>query len=180
MIPEKGVKELLESIPLIQHKKFKILIVGSKNFGQKQKSEYEDNLRKMAQQYKENIRFTGYIHNDELYKLYNIANIAIFPSIWEEPSGLVILEAMASGTPIITTHSGGIPEIMQDELNGYILKKDEDLVKNIAKKIDYLFEHPEKCEQIKKNNKETAEKFTIKNYYDNYTKALEKTKMYKD
>ena len=42
-----------------------------------------------------------------------MANIAVLPSMWDEPFGLTIAEALATGLPLITTRSGGIPEICE-------------------------------------------------------------------
>ena len=55
--------------------------------------------------------------------LYRRADVIVYPSSVEEPFGLAMLEAMASGKPIVVTNSGGMPEIIQNDVNGYVVPK---------------------------------------------------------
>jgi glycosyltransferase involved in cell wall biosynthesis len=64
--------------------------------------------------------FTGYISNEEVQNKMKEAAIVVVPSIWEEPFGLVVAEAMSNGAAIITTNMGGIPEIVGK--NGILIK----------------------------------------------------------
>jgi glycosyltransferase involved in cell wall biosynthesis len=59
----------------------------------------------------------------EMPDLYRLADVVVYPSSTEEPYGLAMLEAMASSKPIIVTESGGMPEIISDDINGYVVKK---------------------------------------------------------
>ena len=58
---------------------------------------------------------------DEMVRLYAIADVCLYPSTVGEPFGLTMLESLASGKPMIVTNSGGMPEIIQDGINGYII-----------------------------------------------------------
>ncbi len=58
---------------------------------------------------------------DDMVKLYAIAEVCLFPSSTGEPFGLTMLGSLASGKPMITTNSGGISEVIQDGINGYIV-----------------------------------------------------------
>lgn len=58
---------------------------------------------------------------DEMAGLYSIAETCLYPSSVGEPFGLTMLEALASGKPMIVTNSGGMPEIIQDGINGYVV-----------------------------------------------------------
>jgi len=58
---------------------------------------------------------------DEMVDLYAIADICLYPSTVGEPFGLTMLEALASGKPMIVTNSGGMPEVIQDGINGYVV-----------------------------------------------------------
>ena len=58
---------------------------------------------------------------DEMVRLYAIAEVCIYPSTVGEPFGLTMLESLASGKPMIVTNSGGMPEIIQDGINGYVV-----------------------------------------------------------
>lgn len=61
--------------------------------------------------------FTGFIDNTTKNKIYSIADVAVFPSLYE-PFGIVALEAMAAGCPVIVTETGGLNEIIQNGING--------------------------------------------------------------
>ena len=58
---------------------------------------------------------------EEMAKLYAIADVCLYPSTVGEPFGLTMLEALAAGKPMIVTNSGGMPEIIQDGINGYVV-----------------------------------------------------------
>lgn len=58
---------------------------------------------------------------DEMRDLYAASNVVIYPSSAGEPFGLVMLESMAMAKPIIVTRTGGMPEVIQDEINGFVI-----------------------------------------------------------
>jgi glycosyltransferase involved in cell wall biosynthesis len=69
-----------------------------------------------------NMDYVGLLPHRKLADYYAAADIAIAPSIWEEPFGMVIIEAMACGTPVIASKIGGIPEIIRDGESGLLIK----------------------------------------------------------
>ena len=99
-----------------------------------------------------------------------MADIAVVPSMWEEPFGLTVVEAMAAGLPLITTRSGGIPEICEGVAT--IIDR-EDIVNNLASAILDLYDHPEKRKQMAAASLERSKLFTKDSYAKNYFKALE-------
>lgn len=129
---EKGALELLKAMKLLP-KKVKALIVGSYHYNSNVNTKYQENLKNEASQLGNRIVFTGYIQHDLLPQFYNIADIAVLPSIWDEPAGLTNLEAMACGTPIITTDVGGIPEYVGQSV---VLSKNDDLINGIATEVE--------------------------------------------
>ena len=68
------------------------------------------------------IQFRGWVENKDLDTYYQKASIVVVPSIWLEAFGGVILEAMSVGRPVIGTNVGGIPEIIDDGVNGYVVE----------------------------------------------------------
>lgn len=79
-----------------------------------------ENLKRLAKEHNVKVNFLGYVKHDNLPKHYQKASIFVLPSLYEGMSNS-ILEAMASGLPIITTNTGGTQELIHD--NGIIVKK---------------------------------------------------------
>ena len=105
--PRKNFKNLILSFGKINLKNYKLVIVGSEN---KVFSNTEiKNLMKKIQ----NVEFTGYVSDKKLVKLYQEAKIFVYPSLYEG-FGIPPLEAMASGTPVISSNVASLPEVCGD------------------------------------------------------------------
>lgn len=100
----KGLDLLLEAIArLPPNLSWKLLIVGGGNQTMAKKKANQLDISEM-------LEFKGFVSRDELYKYYNICDVYINPSRLEG-FGLTIIEAIASGTPVIATRVGAIPEV---------------------------------------------------------------------
>lgn len=115
--PQKGILPLLQAFEhvLKAHPDAELVIGGATAFGINSETDYVRQLRELALKLnmgpKPKVSFTGYIeHDTQLPQYFQEAAVAVFPSVFEEPFGMVICEAMACGTPVITTRRGGIPE----------------------------------------------------------------------
>lgn len=84
-----------------------------------------------------NIKYIGEIEHGEVNDLLKDARALIFPIQWEEPFGLVMVEAMASGTPVISYRKGSVPEIVKNGRTGFVITKASQLVPAM-KKIDRI------------------------------------------
>lgn len=67
------------------------------------------------------IQVSSLMQGDDLVKFYQHARALLFPIQWEEPFGLVMVEAMACGTPVIAYNRGSVPEIVKDGVTGFIV-----------------------------------------------------------
>lgn len=167
----KGVRELLKAIQKINNSKIKLLIIGSANFALQNKSDYVIEVNDISNSMQERVKYTGYIDNKLLYKYYQTADIQVVPSLWEEAAGLVAIEGMASGLPLIVTRSGGMVEYV-DEQCATIIEKDENVVNNIKTAIEYLYNNPKQCKKMSEQGKERAKLFSKKRFYDEFINSI--------
>lgn len=87
----------------------------------------------------ENTEFLGYLPFEEVKARINGAKATVHPSQWHEPLSRVCIESMALGTPVISTATGGSPEIVEDGRNGLIFSGKEDLVSSLERIQDGEF-----------------------------------------
>ncbi|MBR2244701.1 MAG: glycosyltransferase family 4 protein [Prevotella sp.] len=147
--PEKGVSELIEAmLQLKDHTNIKLMIIGGSFFGNTNNEDtFVRSLKDKAHDVKDRIFFTGFIPYKNVPDYLKLADIAVLPSMWEEPFGLTIVEAMAAGLPLITTRSGGIPEICEGVAT--IVERDG-IVMNLVNSILNLYKHPQERKQESK------------------------------
>ena len=147
----KGVKYLVRAARKI---KGKVFILGG---GPERK-----NLEKMVKDEKvSNVKFLGHFGDDTdfLIKFYSRANVFVAPSVWDEPLGLVILEAMACETPVVVTRKGGIPLAVKDGQNGFFIKPRNS--QDMAEKINMLFDNePLRLKMAKKAREIAVKRFS--------------------
>lgn len=161
----KGIAELTQAIELLNRDDVILLVVGAHNFGTGQSSSFQKEMEQKFASLGEKVRFTGYIPYDEIWKYYQLADIAALPSVWEEPAGLTMIEACAAGIPLVTTNSGGIPEYVDSE-NVMLLDRNGNIVIELEKSINEIFNNLEIWKmRAKRAQKFTREKFNTKNYY---------------
>ncbi|MBO8141713.1 MAG: glycosyltransferase family 4 protein [Firmicutes bacterium] len=115
LVHEKGVQVLLEAAPAIlaRHPETRFVIAGE--------GPAKDGLEARARQLGVDSRvvFYGYAGDRERDSFLRIAQVAAFPSLYE-PFGIVALEAMAAGTPVVATATGGFQEIVRHGQNGLL------------------------------------------------------------
>ena len=113
IVKDKGVHVLIDAMNLLaeQGVKLQLRIVGSSNFGVSRETDYINQLKANAPA---TVTFLPYRSGTALGDLFREADIFCSPSIWDEPFGLVNVEAFASGLPVISTRGGGTSEIFAD------------------------------------------------------------------
>jgi glycosyltransferase involved in cell wall biosynthesis len=84
------------------------------------------------------VEFIGEIDDDRKLEFLGQARALLFPISWPEPFGLVMIESMACGTPVIAFDCGSVPEIMEDGLTGFVVKGVDEAVVAVGK-LDGLF-----------------------------------------
>jgi glycosyltransferase involved in cell wall biosynthesis len=75
-----------------------------------------------------NVNFVGEINEGQKADFLGNATALIFPIAWREPFGLVMIEAMACGTPVIAYRNGSVPEVIEDGVTGFIVETEEQAI----------------------------------------------------
>lgn len=123
-----------------------------------------------------NIEFCGRLADSELFREYREAAIFVLPSL-EESQGIVILEAMATGTPVVATRAGGIPDMIQDRVNGRLVDCGDD--KQLADVILSLLQDKEQRKKLSDAGKQSALQYLPENiarqHLDVYNRILNRS-----
>lgn len=169
---EKGVLQLVRAFKTMKNKdNIKLVIVGSAKTGDTIVDEYTQKVYDEIEDIKDSVVFTGYVEYEDMPKIYHMADIAVLPSTGQDPAPLTIFEAMASGLPIITTYSGGIPEYASDEC-ALFCKIDNDIETNLKKNMEQLTVNKEKRMLMGNNSYERAKLFSTENYYRDFVSIV--------
>jgi glycosyltransferase involved in cell wall biosynthesis len=194
LVQEKGVGILLDAIPKVLHyyNDAKFIIVG--------KGPQMDFLKGKAESMgiSNRVYFTGFVTDEDWYKLYKIADITVFPSTYE-PFGIVALEGMVAGAPVVVSDVGGLGDIINHGHDGmkaypgnansladsilallYDTKLAEKCIKNAVEKVkstytwDIISKQTLKVyKQVVKESKESKWEIpNIKDIMNNNTSAL--------
>ncbi|MEC4813843.1 MAG: glycosyltransferase family 4 protein [Scytonema sp. PMC 1069.18] len=168
---EKGLETLIKAFALLQKNgaDAKLLIAGKSLFN-------GENYRKLLEQLsidlgiKDCVEFLG--HVTQTTSLYQVSDITVLPSIWSEPFGRVIVEAMACGTPAVASRIGGIQEILTGEFrDGLVEPGNEQDLANVLHRMMYWRDKDsqlgERCRQ------HIASNFSLDKMVDGVEKVLE-------
>lgn len=134
LTPEKGAEELLKAFLEADVPHARLVVAGAFFFDSKIASPFEVRLHRMAEQAGDRVIFTGFVDYSQMPGIYAMADVCVLPSIWDDPAPLAVIEAMASGRPLITTRSGGIPEYADDGC-AILLERDDSLSKQLKSTI---------------------------------------------
>lgn len=172
---DKGVSELIDAmLQLKGHPHIKLMIIGGSFFGNTNDEDaFILQLKEKAKAIQERIVFTGFIPYKDMPDYLQMADIAVIPSIWNDPFPTTELEAQAMGLPIITTRRGGIPEEVSED-NAILLDTDHQFVNNLAAAILDLYGHPEKRRQMAEASLERSKLFDKESFAKNFFAALER------
>lgn len=146
---EKGVGTLIRAFALVkpEDKDLKLVIVGT--------GPAADELQTLAAELgvDERVRFSGKLHYAETKKTYEKASVFVHPGLWPEPFGRTMLEAMASGIPVIATKTGSAPEL----LAGCGLLFEPGDVEQLASQIGLVLEDSELARNLSRDARARAE-----------------------
>ncbi|MEW6171997.1 MAG: glycosyltransferase [Bacillota bacterium] len=174
LTPLKGIHVLIDAFTRITENlpATQLWIVG-----RDENREYAMELREKVAAFglADRIHFTGEVAQQELARYMARCRVFVLPSK-SEALGRVILEAMAAGKPVIASEVGGIPEMVQDGVTGFLVPPgDPDA---LADRLYRLLSHPEEAEEMGKRAKVFAEKFFSPGAYQQaYRQLFEKAEL---
>jgi glycosyltransferase involved in cell wall biosynthesis len=110
------------------------------------------------------VRFHGWAGPEERLSAYDNADVVVFPVRWAEPFGLVPLEAMGLGRPVVSTLRGGAAEFLCDGENALIFEADDP--RGLADAVSRLAAQEPLRERLLEGGRETANRFTVERFAD--------------
>lgn len=168
---EKGVEYLIKAARTI---KGEVYIAGG--------GPHERSLKNFAKLLQvKNVHFLGYLGKENAHHLrafYVRANVLVLPSIVDESTGLVLLEAMAYKTPVVASDKGGIPIVIKNGQNGFLVRAKS--AKAISGAVNQILSNSELEKKLGEFARQTIEKkflwrVVLPQYIDIYKKAAEVT-----
>lgn len=145
---EKGLHSLIEAAKTLPHIRFVFAGTGPM---EKEPGRYD------------NIEYAGFKKGEDLKKLIGESLFTIYPSNWYENCPMSILESHSLGTPVIGAKIGGIPELIQDGVDGLLFKAGDSA--DLAEKIASLYENRKLILEMSQNSITESGKFSIEEYY---------------
>ena len=123
LVESKGVHVLIEAFKraVTSMPDAVLLIAGGQADSDPGSAAYLERLKKSAERLGNCVRFLGHISHDEVSRYFIAADLLAFPSELAETSGIVVLEAMASGVPVVAFDGAGMSELIQHGVDGWLV-----------------------------------------------------------
>jgi glycosyltransferase involved in cell wall biosynthesis len=147
LVPEKGVDHAIGAFRQVSSliKNSHLVVVGSArlwpaiNVFFDQCCDYDQRLKQLADGLP--VHFVGALSRSEMPFALAAADIVIVPSLWDEPFGTIVVESMAAGAPVIAYRSGGIPESVEENITGLLVRRGD--ITGLADAILHLYQNPQ-------------------------------------
>ncbi|WLR42996.1 glycosyltransferase family 4 protein [Bacillus carboniphilus] len=154
----KGPHKLIEAIPHIidEHPDAVLVIVGGKWFSDNRPNNYVHFLYECASSLDDYVRFVKFIPPNKIPNIFLMGDVFVCSSQWNEPLARVHYEALAAGVPIITTDRGGNGEVIENEVNGLLIKDYKNPLE-FARVINWILDQPQFGYHIANNGRKMIE-----------------------
>lgn len=145
---EKGIINAIKAIQNVESSKLYIAGDGPE----------KENIEKYIKEnsLEDKIKLLGYLKQDEINEYIIKSKVVIQPSVWFENCPYSVLETMEAGKPLIGSKIGGIPELIEDGINGYIYKFDD--VNELSEKLQKIYKDEKIVQEFGKNSRRLYEK----------------------
>lgn len=136
LIPQKGLHVLLQAMEHVRHEvpDAILVVIGSAFYGRKQETAYVKKIKKEFNTAPNDVRFVPFISPQHIQDYYTAGDVFVTPSLGKEAFGLVNVEAMACGLPVVAHDVGGIGEIVKHNETGYLVPP-QDSIRPLAECI---------------------------------------------
>ena len=170
---DKGISELIDAMLLLQDiPQIKLLIIGSSFFGNSiNEDDFIRSLKKKSKDIAQNIIFTGFVPYHIIPDYLQMADVAVIPSVWDDPLPTTVLEAQSMGIPIIASNRGGIPEEIGKH-NAIIVNTESDYVGRLAQAVRNIYKNTDLREKMAKASLEHSKYFNKERFAQDFFNAL--------
>ena len=155
----KGIFYLLEAFKKYDASTVDLTLVGK-----------YDNSTGLFDEYKKLYNFSGHVTHERVAEILSESHVMVFPSL-SDAYGLVVLEALGAGVPVICTNNTGASELIEDGYNGYVIPVGSTI--SIQEKVDWFIDNKDKIENMSKNAHDTAKRYTWDKYNKEITNSIE-------
>jgi glycosyltransferase involved in cell wall biosynthesis len=168
--PLKGIHYLISAFSFIaeEFRQSQLLIIGKE-----ENASYAEELRQQIRKLglDNRVRFIGHQSQAELALRMSEAAVLVLPST-SEGLGRVIIEAMATAMPVIGSDVGGIPELIKDGVNGFLIAPGDE--KALAEKLRWIFNNPDRTREMGRSAHTFAQQtFSTENYVKGYRRIFQ-------
>lgn len=170
LVAQKGIKETIDALSKIDGAKIKLLILGSSNFGLGDQGDFPIIIKKMIEDNKERIRFTGFVPNSEIHKYLSISDVGLVPSVYNDPCPLSMIEMIASGLPTIATRAGGMTEIGNEDTTRFI--HIDSFQKDFIESICALYQDKVLLKNMRTSARSRSVFFSKERFYQDYINTV--------
>ena len=157
--PEKGPEVLVRALQSVvkNYPDVVAVFLGPDSFFGSCSLTYTESLIAKARNFglEKNVVFKGYVSERELQLYYNCADIFVCPSVWNEPFGMVLIEALGYKKPVVASRVGGIPEIIIDQKTGLLTQPGDSV--DLSNKIVRLLDNPTLGKEMGANGRKMVE-----------------------
>ena len=165
--PRKGIYELLDAVALLESRRQDFeLYFGGSAFSHYRGLDSEEIDRKVRERAAglHCVRLMGHLPHEKVPDLLRTMDLGVVPSLWE-PFGLVALEMMASGLPVVASRVGGLKEVLVEGETGYLVENKN--VRRLAAALEALIDNPElRLQMGRKGRQRVEECFTWDRHVD--------------
>jgi glycogen synthase len=171
LIASKGIRTAVETLALLRREpglqEVTLTVAGG--------PDYDNQIQRLVASMglDDRVTFLGLLPREQLPEVYRQHGILLFPSVWNEPFSITLLEAMASGAAIVGTQTGGSAEILEDGVNSLLFEKED--AEACARQILRLLKDSDLYDRLRQQARRTIEQsYRLEHMVDRIERSLQR------